>query len=52
MGTAPAGGTFIVCGGRKAQIWSRTPAGTKRGGRKQFPDSPLVRTIEKFSKIY
>ena len=42
--------SFIVCGSRKAQLWARTPAGTKRGTRKDFPDSPLVRSIEKFSK--
>lgn len=51
-GTAsvPVNSSFVVCGNRKAQIWAQTPAGTKRGGRAEHPGSPLVRTIEKFSK--
>ena len=47
---APTDKSFILCGGRKAQLWAKTPAGTKRGTRKEFPNAPLVRSIEKFSK--
>lgn len=52
IATVPAPGdrTFIICGSRKAQFWASTPAGSKRGSRKEFPNATQVRSIEKFSK--